>query len=183
MNVLTINPIIVNGKRESYNDLYIPLDGSSSRTEIQMFQDWLDMEFPTWLNGGKLNKGAGYGTFGKNTSKAWASYGAKYTKENPTLSKGGSRTTPDTLPASTTPLTKEEKRRQFLEKAKAGLKDAKESGLLDKIGGFFGLGQQPSETPTVDSSAPKEESKTNLPLIIGGVVVLGVLIYFIAKRK
>lgn len=183
MNILTTNPIVVNGKCVSSKDLYIPLDGSSSRTEIQMFQDWLDMEYPTWLNGGKLNKGSGYGNFGANTSKAWSTYGAQYTKENPAITKGGSTKTPDTLPTSKTPLTKEEKRRALLEKAKAGFKDAQESGLLDKALGLFGLGQKPEERPSVGSRPPKEEPKTNLPLIIGGIVVLGVLVYFIAKRK
>ncbi len=110
MKIFTTNPIIINGVDESSQDLYIPLDGSSSRTEIQMFQDWLDMEYPTWLNGGKLNKGSGYGNFGANTKKAWSTYGAKYTKENPSISKGSSVSTPDTLSASKPPLTKEEKR-------------------------------------------------------------------------
>jgi hypothetical protein len=40
----------------------------------------LDIKYPTWLKGSKLNKGSGYGNFGGNTSSAWSKYGAEYTK-------------------------------------------------------------------------------------------------------
>jgi hypothetical protein len=48
--------------------------------ETKTFQDWLDVKYPTWNNGSKLNKGEGYGRypFGKQTSIAWSNYGAEF---------------------------------------------------------------------------------------------------------
>lgn len=46
--------------------------------DVKRFQDWLDVNYPNWLNGGKLNKGRGYGTFGPYTKKAWAQYKTQY---------------------------------------------------------------------------------------------------------
>lgn len=48
--------------------------------EIKAFQDWLDIKYPTWVNGKKLNKGAGYGNYGPATKAAYNSYGAEYLK-------------------------------------------------------------------------------------------------------
>jgi hypothetical protein len=45
---------------------------------VQQFQDWLDTNYPTWLNGGKLNKGKGYGSYGPSTQKAFTQYGSAY---------------------------------------------------------------------------------------------------------
>ena len=42
--------------------------------DVKVFQDWLDTTYPEWLNGKKLNKGKGYGTFGPNTKKAWEAH-------------------------------------------------------------------------------------------------------------
>jgi len=55
--------------------------GADQPKNIKMFQDWLDRYYPTWLKGGKLNKGRGYGTFGPNTKSAWSKYKSQY-KEN-----------------------------------------------------------------------------------------------------
>jgi hypothetical protein len=46
--------------------------------DVKVFQDWLDANYPNWLNGRKLNKGRGYGTFGPYTKKAWSQYKSKY---------------------------------------------------------------------------------------------------------
>lgn len=58
-----------------------------SADEIKAFQDWLDTKYPTWLNGGKLNKGSGYGTFGPSTSSAYTTYGAEWKKISDTTKK------------------------------------------------------------------------------------------------
>ena len=55
-------------------------DYLKSFKEIQEFQDWLDGKYPTWLKGGKLAGGSGYGNAGTNTKKAWVKYGAEYVK-------------------------------------------------------------------------------------------------------
>ena len=47
-------------------------------TDVKKFQDWLDLTYPTWLKGGKLNKGQGYGNCGPSTSKAWNLYKDEY---------------------------------------------------------------------------------------------------------
>lgn len=73
-----------------------------SSSEVKAFQDWLDLLHPFWLGAGKigLNKGSGYGTYGPATAKAWAAYGAEYTKK-PTQpsSSSSSSTPPPTQPA------------------------------------------------------------------------------------
>lgn len=167
MNVLTINPIIVNGKRESRADLYIPFDGkNASKESVLAFQKY-------------ANK-SGYtpalkedGIYGKNTQKAIDSgLGKKWDDLNALVSK-----TPDST------KEKPKKGKELLNKAVTGLEQAKESGLLDKIGGLFGLGATPAETPSVDTNAPVEESSSKLPYIIGGVVVLGIIVYFVTKKK
>jgi len=48
-------------------------------TEIKAFQDWLDTNYPKWLQNGKLNKKApGYGNYGTNTKNAYKTYGTIY---------------------------------------------------------------------------------------------------------
>jgi len=58
---------------------------------VQQFQDWLDTNYPTWLNGGKLNKGNGYGNYGTNTQKAFGQYGTQYKQS---LTSGSGTPTP-----------------------------------------------------------------------------------------
>jgi len=48
--------------------------------EIKAFQDWLDKNKSGWLNGGNLNKGAGYGNFGPKTAAAYNTYKDEYAK-------------------------------------------------------------------------------------------------------
>ena len=52
--------------------------GGGGPKDVKVFQDWLDRYYPTWLKGGKLNKGKGYGTFGPNTKLAWTKYKSQY---------------------------------------------------------------------------------------------------------
>ena len=57
---------------------------------IKAFQDWLDVNAKGWATGyvgGIINKGkngGGYGTFGKRTQKAWATYKNQYLKGSTT---------------------------------------------------------------------------------------------------
>jgi len=53
-------------------------------TEVKAFQDWMDKNYPNWVNGKNLNKGSGYGTYGPSTTKAWNTYGAEYIKATTT---------------------------------------------------------------------------------------------------
>jgi hypothetical protein len=45
---------------------------------VKKFQDWMDLKYPTWLKGKKLDKKGGYGTRGPSTKSAWDSYGTEY---------------------------------------------------------------------------------------------------------
>jgi hypothetical protein len=45
---------------------------------VKEFQDWLDIYHPKWMDGGRLDKGPGYGRFGPRTTKAWSEYGYLY---------------------------------------------------------------------------------------------------------
>jgi hypothetical protein len=58
-----------------------PQQTTSKPKDVKNFQDWMDQNYPTWLNGGKLNRGRGYGTFGPLTTKAWSQYGNEYQKK------------------------------------------------------------------------------------------------------
>ena len=64
--------------KKLYDALNADLNGGSKPKDVKLFQDWLDKYFPTWLKGGKLNKGKGYGTFGPNTKLAWTKYKSQY---------------------------------------------------------------------------------------------------------
>jgi len=58
----------------------VPSDNSSTAgpDNVKVFQDWLDTKHPGWFNGGNLNKGKGYGTYGPKTKSAWGSYQNEY---------------------------------------------------------------------------------------------------------
>lgn len=52
-------------------------------TDVKGFQDWLDQNKPGWAagyQGGIVNKGRGYGTFGPRTKKAWETYKDEFLK-------------------------------------------------------------------------------------------------------
>jgi hypothetical protein len=72
--------------------------------KIKAFQDWMDKEGKGWINkDGKwvlLNKGAGYGTYGKNTDAVWKVYGKNYLESV----KAGTNTNTNT---NTTALSKD----------------------------------------------------------------------------
>jgi hypothetical protein len=51
----------------------------NTEKEIENFQDWLDANYPKWLQNGKLNKKEpGYGNYGTNTKNAYKTYGVTY---------------------------------------------------------------------------------------------------------
>jgi hypothetical protein len=56
----------------------------NSVDKIKAFQDWMDAQGKGWIyKNGKwllLNKGAGYGNYGKNTDAVWKVYGSTYLK-------------------------------------------------------------------------------------------------------
>jgi len=76
----------------------------NTTAKIKAFQDWMDKEGKGWiLKDGKwgfLNKGAGYGNYGKSTDAVWKVYG----KDN---LKSLSTSTPTSQPVSKTNLSKD----------------------------------------------------------------------------
>jgi hypothetical protein len=65
-------------KNQQQSTQQITQQTASKPQNVKAFQDWMDRYYPTWLKGGKLNKGRGYGTFGPNTTKAWNTYQNQY---------------------------------------------------------------------------------------------------------
>jgi len=60
---------------------YVPPIWLQNTFDIKSFQDWLDINYPKWLNGKKLDKKGGYGTLGPKTKVAADSYGTIYLNE------------------------------------------------------------------------------------------------------
>ena len=52
----------------------------ASVAEVMAFQDWMDLTYPTWLNGAILNKNTsgGYGNYGSKTAAAYQTYKQQY---------------------------------------------------------------------------------------------------------
>jgi hypothetical protein len=54
--------------------------------DVKKFQDWMDKNHPNWVgatnfmlnNGKSLNRGSGYGNFGKSTKKAYEYFGKQW---------------------------------------------------------------------------------------------------------
>jgi hypothetical protein len=73
------------GKSTTKTNISNPFSGEDTEwvkplkpKNVKEFQDWLDIYHPKWMDGGRLDKGAGYGKFGPRTTKAWSEYGYLY---------------------------------------------------------------------------------------------------------
>lgn len=194
MKIITGNPVILNGVKQNTNDYYLGFDAKNT-DEVKAFQDWLDIFYPTWLKGGKLNKGAGYGSYGPST-KAMEGKIAEFEKVT------GKSTTATPLVDTKAPTPQEVEKQKKLGKvwdaSKKAFVFAKESGILDTLLGKLGIqkqdtsaGQTPvatsteTQTETGSGQPPKEgmSTTTKIVLIGGGVVLLGVIIYFATKSN
>lgn len=188
MIVKTVNPLIVAGKKISNESKYLNLDGGSSKAEIKAFQDWMDANYPTWLNGVALNKGAGYGNFGKNTKSAWVSYGSIYDNRK----KLGGVMETESRPTGTkmTAQEKLDKAKGVAESGKGLLETGK--GIFDTIGGIFGKGKGATTgEPEVlsggvygqDNQKQGISKGMKIGLVVGGALLIGTVIYFATKKK
>jgi len=201
LEVKTVNPLIVNGVKESMPSKYLSFDGSGkpvTSAEIKQFQTWLDGKYPTWLNGGKLNGGAGYGTFGPSTTSAWKTYGAEFTAS---LNSG----MPMPTPSATTEPTKEEqiaqaKKGKVWDKAKGFVTSDKAKDVLKSLtegGGIMGainalLGGGTTATTSTDTTTQTASTTTpptglsmgaKIGIAVGSVAVLGIIIYAVTRPK
>lgn len=190
-------------------DDYYSIDGKNPE-ETKAFQDWLDnVKKIKWVgasdtdltNGSFLNKGFGYGNFGVSTTKANSRYGAEYQASlNPIPAPAVANvvTNAPVVPPNTNPtpnqVAEAKKKGLFWDKVKGTWMYAKEGGILDWVGGLFGLNVPTAFQPTTTAGAGagavltddknKGMSKTTKTLLmVGGALVLVFVIYEIAKKK
>lgn len=84
--------------------------------KVKAFQDWMDT-IGIWVLGAdgkykKLNKGAGYGNYGKSTKAAWKAYGERYLKETKggTVAASAAAATTTSASVDTVKLTAQQKK-------------------------------------------------------------------------
>lgn len=200
-----------NGSKDDFYDAdgeaYSYID-KNNPTEVRAFQDWLDAKGLKWVgatnstrtNGSALNKGVGYGTFGPSTTAAYNVYGAEWEATRTASATPSAPPVPITVvtqnvpsvPAGAQPTTaqieEQKKKGVFWDKAKRVWITAKDSGLLNVLANWFGLGPKPQAQPTAAPMPAAPEGRKmskglQTGLIIGGVVVLGLVIYAFAKKK
>jgi hypothetical protein len=199
MQVITENPIIYIGANDTYDaDIFLPLDGKSSRKEIEEFQDWMDTNYPTWLNGKKLNQGEGYGKFRKNTQKAWETYGNIYKRVKlvQNIDPKKNLAPPTVIPGvnpTPTQIAEAKKKGFNWDKARGAFIKAQELGIIDALLGKLGI------TPRTTTELPEVGTETGMPLPdgekkgmntttkvligVGLIAVIGVILYSTKKSK
>jgi hypothetical protein len=175
---------------EFYNtegETYSYID-KANKTEVKAFQDYvIRVKKDTAI----LGSAGVDGLWGDNTQKAYDKYGAdweEYKKKamgvmGAFLGIPSSSPVPSTAPAVSgepTPAQVEEQKKKglFWDKAKKTWVSAKEIGLVDYVLDIFGAKPKEAE-PT-----PKKLSNTSKTILyVGGAVILGLIIYAIAKPK
>lgn len=186
MNVITSYPVIVDNKKQSPGEYYLNADAGlikGKSQSIKNFQNWLDVNYPTWNVGKRMSMGAGYGTFNSVTEAAWGLYGDRYATE--VLKVGDNLSTTD-------PSGKTQKGKLW-DKVKKTWVDAKEAGLVDKgldfLKGVFGGSSAQAQTGATDVTTTdttitdKKGMSTTTKILIGGGVLVGVgLIIYFATR-
>lgn len=177
MIVKTINPVIVNGQKESRPSKYLSFDANGKPTnsaETKKFQDWLDVKHKGWAVGyknGILNKGAGYGKypFGNLTNTAWNTFGSEFVADSKSLGANlFGIGTPSISSSTPTEPSKEEqikqaKKGKVWDKAKGWItsdkaKDAlaflqNSGGVKGFLGSIFGGGSSDQGTGAVQTSS------------------------------
>lgn len=171
-------------------------------------------------NGSFLKKGSGYGTYGQSTNNAYKVYGSQWESSvvggSAPISTTTSSTTPsDTptqsstppsataVPPTTTNIEKMKKKGFNWDKAKGGWTKiqgfwgkAEETGILGKVGDYFGLnlgnkpqtdGGAPIDTTEPIAETPAEDKGMSkgmkIGLAVGGAVILIAVIYMATRPK
>jgi hypothetical protein len=147
------------------------------------------------------------GTKGK-TFDAYKKYGAEWEKSvinapTSTTTTTTTETKPETVVVNDAPkvptgsdptptqVEEQKKKGVFWDKAKGVWVRAKDSGMLDRLANYFGLntGVAPETNPVVDTNTPPIDDKPKMSkglkigLIVGGVVLLGVIVYAVTRPK
>lgn len=167
MKVLSEYPVIVQNTSN-----FSSLDGASNPKLVLGFQKWANK-----FKGAKL---AEDGKWGKNTSNAWNKYGADYQK----IAQGAFGILNTAASTASTSPEKTDKLGNALNK----YSQVKESGIFDSIKNLFGMNKNvptdDSSTYPADQAAPTGMSKgMKIGLAVGGVVLLGTIIYLVARKK
>ena len=208
MKVITANPVIEMkmSRIKQVCDDFSSFDSTNS-SQVKAFQDWLDIKHPNWLNGKKLNKGSGYGTFGPSTQAAAKLYATEFDAGASDLlnifnsmgSSSGSNA-PSVVPpnATITDPMGNTKSGHFWDKAKGIFIKAKDAGVIDAIKNRINQKTNGSSSTssssypdtgsggydTSISSEPTKSNKTKIILMVaGGVVILGAIIYFVMRKN
>ena len=200
MEVITENPIIYIGKDDTYDaEIFLALDGKSKKSDVQEFQDWMDTNYPTWLNGKKLNKGEGYGFFRKNTKKAYETYGEQWERSRMVVGIKKKENVPPPLPnvipaVNPSPKTIEEAKKKGFnwDKARGVFVKAQELGIIDALLNKIGItpktpdmpqvGTEGEFIPTGETSKPMSTT-TKVLIGVGALAIIGSIIYFSKKSK
>jgi hypothetical protein len=159
MKVLTKYPVYVNKKKIAGADFYMNIDGSNVRM-VKAFQSWLDVKYPTWYNGGTMNKDVakGYGTYNDATKAADAKYGKEFEDSAKALAPGMAQA----AQAATTIFT----------------------GIPTQSLLTTDTSVTAKEDATKKENEDKKKRMRNILIISGvGVLVLGVFTYMMLKEK
>lgn len=189
MEVITENKIIVIGPQDKYDaDIFLALDGKSTKDEVSAFQDWLLVE-----------KGISIsvdGKFGPQTKKYWKEYKKEYEGSGPVTKASKVKKSMTSKEPDEKEKKEKEKKGIKWDKVKQGwvsIKDtARELGLWDLA--LQKLGLTPPETSVPADVSVREEPKeapesgkmsTTTKVIIGvaALAVIGTIIYVANKNK
>lgn len=180
MRVITNNPITYSSACGVCSSSFDGNFDSGNSSHVKEFQNYAN------------SKGASLkvdGIWGAKTGAEWN----KYKKEFLAANKSSTSSTPSTTTANEpTEAQKEKQKKKGLgwDKTKKAWVSLKDSGVIDKIGGFVGgiLGGKDDSTTTTDTTAPDGTPKKGLStgawVGIGlGTAVLGTILYFALRKK
>ena len=190
-------------------DIYSYIDKKNT-TDVKAFQIYAlskgaDLSFISKTTGKLVTGNASAdGIWGAKTQSAYDKFGAEWeATKNPVSTAQVQNVVAQApvVPQGQTPTANQvadaKKKGLFWDKVKGGWVYAKESGLLDWVGNLFGLKPPPAFQPTPPTNTTtnttttttsdddgKGMSKTTKTLLyVGGALVLGFVIYTIAKPK
>lgn len=204
MKIVTSYPVkIVSGKVRKL-DYMSSIDGKNSN-QVMAFQKYANSKGANLTVDGKWTRKDGKKS---NTQIAYDKYGAEWEKSvinaqtsTPSVSSTSVGTKPETVVVTDAPnvptgsvptstqVEEQKKKGVFWDKAKGVWVRAKDSGMLDNLANYFGLNTGAPTDPTVDTNTPPIDDKPKMSkglkigLIVGGVVLLGIIVFVATRPK
>lgn len=201
MRIVTSYPVkVLNGKVRKL-DYMSSIDGKNS-SQVMAFQKYANSKGAKLIVDGLWGRKDGKKS---NTQKAYDVYGAEWEKSVISAPTGTTTTTTETKPEtvvvndapkvptgsapSSTQVEEQKQKGVFWDKAKGVWVRAKDSGMLDNLANYFGLNTGAPTNPTVDTNTPPIDDKPKMSkglkigLIVGGVILLGVIVYAVTRPK